>query len=629
MGIIRRNAFFLTLAALGLYLVCVAFGFYLLASSQTGVGVLGPWQTIDQRYIYVFFAATFLLGAIILFSALPTRWVLLLLILHSFLLHSYLPLTHALLYGADQWRHIAVEQRIVEHLPVVAPTLADGSTGGAFNNLVGQVSYSALWYVSAALALIKRSGSYIANLIVVNRWLVPIFWSIAFPMLFYALVRRLGWFKERFNLFMVWLSALPFTWQANGSLTLPVSFGFLFFLGAMFLLAKRFSAGQPSADGHPVSSKLNLAWLILAAVILLCNYLLYAVLFVVLWAVGELLARLGATDSGDGAKVSSAKKILLVVIFLAVAAAVPATDSLGHYTGLPARLSLGQSFTHVVSTFLALPLARGPAPNATAVGNIIFNQTPASAFVPNIFTLWRWWIPAFLLIFWAGAIYGGWLVYRRSRPDDPVGMSAGRSQLIGKWWVIAGGGLLIGYIIERYLLIGEQVLARRLDSAIALFVIVLFGVAVEWRISQPVRFDLGLGNFGRNIHRIAHKILLLLICSIAMVASYSLGPDVRAVSVNEYRAMQEVWSSEKNSAHTCVIAGAYPLLALEAISARQIVGGGFPITNNFSQPGLERVWNIMKSGGFVPRAVLQSAFDLTGADYCWNLDNNGNLARLK
>ena len=102
-----------TVLGVVVFFACLVYGFILLSQSRSGDAILTPWQTISPLYIYVFFIATFTLGLLI-FSSLKTKTILLFLILQTFLLHSYLPMSHKFIYGADGWRHIANEQRFLE-----------------------------------------------------------------------------------------------------------------------------------------------------------------------------------------------------------------------------------------------------------------------------------------------------------------------------------------------------------------------------------------------------------------------------------------------------------------------------------------------------------------------------------
>jgi hypothetical protein len=78
-----------------------------------------------------------------------------------------------------------------------------------------------------------------------------------------------------------------------------------------------------------------------------------------------------------------------------------------------------------------------------------------------------------------------------------------------------------------------------------------------------------------------------------------------------------VWQVEKNntSGHYCVIADTYPLLALEALSAKRIVGGGFPIDQYFGQKEREEIFQELNQEFSAP--MWQRAQNVTGAKECW------------
>src|SRR3989339_216111 len=110
---IEENASHKDRFAAVVFLLLTGYAFYLLLNSSTGQSVLSPWQTIDPQYIFVFFLSVLALGLLI-FTKLKTNTIILFLILQTLLFHSYLPLTHKLIYGADGWRHIANEQRFLD-----------------------------------------------------------------------------------------------------------------------------------------------------------------------------------------------------------------------------------------------------------------------------------------------------------------------------------------------------------------------------------------------------------------------------------------------------------------------------------------------------------------------------------
>jgi len=113
--------------------------------------------------------------------------------------------------------------------------------------------------------------------------------------------------------------------------------------------------------------------------------------------------------------------------------------------------------------------------------------------------------------------------------------------------------------------------------------------------------------------------LFSLVFSVIISASYSLGPDTGAVSGDEYAAMEKVWSEDRSSPTHCVVADVYPLLALEKISAKQVVGGGFPINQYFAQPELTAIMGGIKQG--VSVNLLARAKYITNAKQCWLVGN--------
>ena len=109
--------------------------------------------------------------------------------------------------------------------------------------------------------------------------------------------------------------------------------------------------------------------------------------------------------------------------------------------------------------------------------------------------------------------------------------------------------------------------------------------------------------------------LAVLILSIVMTVTYSLGPDTLTVSKKQFDAMTYIWSEEKNEQSYCVLADTHSLLALEGISGKEIIGGGFPINKYFAQP--ERVELEAQMGQIINNKFLNRVYNLTGADHCW------------
>lgn len=554
----RWPTYFLTLA----FFVFYAAGFWLLFRQSSADALLTPWQAIDAGYIYFFFFSVLVLGALILTRA-RVGWLLVLLILESFLLHAYLPASHHLIYGADGWRHIASQAAVAEQ-GIYAPKIYSAEPSLIEKLNPGRFSYAQF------LGLTVVGGQALAlDWLPLNAWLQPILWSIFFTLILFEIGLALGWGRRR-SLFLVWLGLWPFALAAAGAFTLPVNLGLLFWLFALLLILKRLRRARPEQG-----------W-ILAGLGLLSvfSYLLYFVLFWLGWAAAEGAKRL-ARDKGLWRLAG------FIGLILIVAAVIPLLELAAGYSQWPLSfdwlLSLKQFFGNLTGWYLA----SGPRPHLILTGNLFFYQAPAYAFVKNLFTERLWWIFGLMILEWFGMIYG-WLKFCRR-------------EKAGEWWLaILSVGLLFGYFISRYCLVGENILGRRLDGVLAALLLVLFFAA--------------LANWLTN-RRLA--VLLVIIFSLQTAAAYSLGPFSRTVSTDEYAAA--VWLAEKTSGqkNVCVVAETYPLLALEALSAKRVVGGGFPIDSLFGQPELSALYEKFSVdpnfGGWA------EAKRLTGAEKCFLL----------
>ena len=619
------------------FLILVGYGFYLLNGSQTTGIVFSPWQTINQLYIWVFFLTTLILGWLI-FSHLRVKTIIFFLILQTFLLHSYLPLTHKLFYGADGWRHIANEQRMMDGKPFLEAKLTEadspksatakaGSRLGAGKSKVGQLSYGNFWSINVLVA------KFFANdLIAVNKWLLPILWSIIFPLLLFEIGLALGW-KKKNALFFCWLGLLPFAWQAAGSFTLPVNWGFLVWLFLMLLVLKRIK----------LSKKEQLPALIFVGFGSLFGYALYFILFVLGWGMAEVIKLLSLRslvtnptprpspyrvgNESEAAPVSPApirggiKGGVLFVVTIITILIIPAIELFSGYSRWSANLNWLAQIKQILGNFSGYFLAAGPRPHDIDVGNIIFNQTPDYAFVLNLFTQWRWWLVIFAVCFFVVFVYGLIRAWRRE-------------ETAARWFAIVGAGLLGGYVISMYFLSGAQLLSRRLDAVLALFLLVIFFYGITPLL--PRGGDGGVAE-ARGLMKnptpgpspfrggIKGGVLVLFIFSLAITASYTLGPDTYAVSSNQYDVAGYVWSQEKNNNTHCVLGDTYSLLALEAVSKKEIIGGGFPIDANFSQP--ERVELYKQMNIAINDNLLKTTAVLTKTDHCWFVGETVNFAR--
>ncbi|MDD2757915.1 MAG: hypothetical protein PHD72_00885 [Patescibacteria group bacterium] len=538
---------------LAAYIIFWAFGLYLLWSGRTDAVVVTPWQTIPANYIYLFFLAVLTLGGLFL-SRFSAKILLIFLVAQSFLTFSYLPLSHKLFYGADGWRHAAAVAQVVEERVVSVRNFAEHPSLLEKIN-PGVFAYAQFWGVEAVLA---RGLS--VDLISFSAWFQPIVASAVFILLLWEIGLTLGWGAKR-SLFFCWLGLWPFALQAVGSFSLPVSLGFLIWLLLFVLLLKRAVNPRPAQIGI----------LCALGVLSVFGYSLYLILFWLAFGILEISRHKG--------------KIFFVGAFAVSILILPVLELLAGYGRFDSLNNFWSNIKQLIGNFTAYYLASGPRPHIIETGNIFFNQTPADAFVPNGFTDWRWWLVALMV----AALFGMFIGWRKFW----------RGSIFDRWLAILGGGLFIGYFISRYFLVGSQLISRRLDAVIALFGIMFLFNAIK-NIFKTNKFA---------------SVLFILVGATAVAASYSLGPVSTAMSTAQYDAAGQVWRESKNETPHCVVADTYTLLALEAISQKQIIGGGFPIDKNFGQLDLTALYDGFKNN---PGDELwQKARHLTGANECF------------
>ncbi|HSR88904.1 MAG TPA: hypothetical protein VLK22_00700 [Candidatus Udaeobacter sp.] len=552
------------------YFLLIIYGFYLLIKSKTGGAIYSPWQAIDSSYVWVFLLVIFLSGMLILFSKFSLKILLFFVIANSFLLHSYLPLTHELFYGADGWRHMATEQRLMDGKQFLQVELAGSNNRASRQSLisnlqakVGVLSYANFWGTNVIIGKILQ-----VNLISLTKWFLPILWSIIFTILLYEIGLALGWSAKN-SLLLAWGGMWPFALQAGGSFSLPVNFGFLIFILFVLLFLKKFR--QPNIKQKNILLALGFGSAF--------GYLLFFILYWLGWGITAIL--------------KNGKKIIIIPGLIFASAALPILELAGKFSFIDRKINILTQIKQFVGNIFAVYLASGPRPHDIAGGNILFNQVTLSIFTPNFLTQFRWWLPVLVLATFIIVI---------------LGVKKNLKDLNYQFILAFATVLFVGYFLSFYLLTGEHLFSRRLDTVLAcLFLILLF---------------YGLSNFFDKKYIAGLTVIVL---SLAITASYTLGPDTFTVKSNELEAMNYVWSKEEIYNTHCVLADVYPLLALEAVSKKEIVGGGFPIDANFAQPERVKLYEQMKLT--INDNLLRTTATLTKTDHCWLVGETGNFYR--
>jgi hypothetical protein len=166
--------------------------------------------------------------------------------------------------------------------------------------------------------------------------------------------------------------------------------------------------------------------------------------------------------------------------------------------------------------------------------------------------------------------------------------------------------------ISNYFMEGVHLLSKRLDLFIAFLMLPFLGLGLYKFVNTSSRL----------MTRKAKIILICLFLALASTSTYASGPKLEVVTEDELKAAQYVWQQLKpvtqdQSSITkyCVLANTWPLLALEAVSSREIVAGNFPVYQEYAQP--ERV-KLFKGMSMRPsRRYMEKALEITGASSCY------------
>ncbi len=552
-----------------------------------------PWQIISKYYLAIFLGLFFLSG-VFLFSKYKTKLILLIFVLQAFLLHAYLPLSHDLPWGGDVWRHLAVEERLMEGGQILPVLFGDEAK---WVEKIGidipevlispyKYSYSQLWGSSVLLA-----KTFSVNLLLINKWLVPILFSLVMTFILY----RIGWLlfgNKRQGLWLVWLSFIPFSFQALGGLTLPVSLGYLNFFFVLMLWLEYLN------NGYKKQRRLVYFF----GALMIFGYILHFILLWLLIIFSNFFKVILKKLSGIG------KIIVKIIFFIWGIISISILEILLKFSFWPEKINWLNNIKQFIGQISGWFYAKLIRPHDILSGNIIFNHTPDYAFVSNIFTDWRWLIIIFMFVFIFSLGFFLW--------KNLIKNNYNNSFLLLSWLALVLGG---SYFISWFILSGDRSLVRRFDLGLAFIVIISMVYLMSFIFSKL------------NLYNILGKISLivfLILFSWFGTMTYASGPDMRVVSQTEYEVAQYIWTTGYNEAETknqkyCVLADTWVLLPLESLSQGNIVGGGFPIDYQFNQ--VDRVELFNKFLENPEKKDLEKAFSLTEAENCWYLEKLENL----
>ncbi len=573
----------------GAYVALWAVSAYFLWQSGSREVLFTPWYGIHEFFLPLFFLATFVLG-VILFSKHKTKLVLFLIVAHSVLLHSYLPLSSNMPWGGDVWRTIAVEEKLASGDPVLPVLFGEDVKWRG----VGVVSipeallipnkyvYGQLWGVSV---LVSHTTSI--DILLLNKWLMPILWAVFLPVIFF----RIGFLlfgSYRKGLVLSALSLLPFSLQVLGSLTLAVSLGHITFFFVLMLWLHYIRDGKKWQRNVVFGM----------AALMIFGYTLHFLLLWFLIFVTFFVKKIVHKTTYKMFKSSGNRFFRLVsltVLFFVSMFFFPVIELVTNVSYVPESFGILKNLKQAVGQFSGWFYASSIRPHDILSGNIFFNHTPQLSFFSSFFTDWRWYILPVISLIWVCVIFGLFRIGKQRRKIEWM--------IMGVLFFVIVGGYFIGWFV----LEGDRSFIRRLDGLFA-FIVLVFMI-------QGMSFVLDRLSFVfKHQKRIAILFIIFLFSFFATTA-YSSGPDMRVVSQDEFDAARFVWdTSLSDNEKYCVLGDTWMLLALEAVSFGEIVGGGFPIDYQFGQP--ERSVLFSEIINHPKRSVITVAHNKTGAELC-------------
>jgi len=539
---------------LWLFLAVTIIGFRLIALAQTGNYLISPWQVLSSSYLIFVFIALLIIFSLV-FSKKKVWLVLAVIIIGSFLMHSYL-LVYASGFGGDRWRHLGSENRILQGM-IYQPTLLTDDIW--YQSVAGisvpraliagpKISYGFEW--SWAVIIAKVSGS---DIFTIDKFLILFLWSLFLPLIVFVWAWQLK-VKKNLALLASALTLIFYLLQYYGSQTLPISFSVLYF---GFLMAGFLAY---------LKNKQNtiLAFLIFLTVLSYFGYLL-AFIILILALVWLLTMNL-----------KPGKKYFMVLVL--------------SLTIWGAEIMSG--FSTLTDKFSMLKIT-----NAIIGGNFLF-------FEKGKFLLWdiKYWPILSLIIslfFLASIFIFSWKMLKEKKAEHLF--------LIGLTSI-----LIINYFLSWILLDGIHSLARRLNVYIVLLLVFILAY--------------GLSNFINNRRRAR-----VVIIALSLVGSlvYVSGPVLEAtVTTSDAQSMQYIWSQVVSEPHNyCVLADTWPLLAMEAYSAKEIKAGNFASDFNYQQNDRVRIFS-----DFVTKPSLDTASEalkVTNTKACFIMINYNILNQEK
>ncbi len=558
------------------WLALVVIGFLILIQARTGKYIRSPWVTISNVYIYVWMGIVLVLG-FLAFKGISTKKFILLLIVSSLLMHCFVMIPYKAGFGGDKWRHIGAERSLMQG-EVYKPTLfGKGASYKKFGSLkipevliVGnKTSYSNMW--GGVIALSWLSGM---DVFWIDLFLGGILFAVFLPFLLIELARFFSKKKKFLYLFLIG-SMCFYPLIIYGSITTPRSFGFLLFLFLLILIMKYYSNQRPFSKLWPV--------LVISLPLLYLNYVLYLVLFLEILLLAVLFKKKKFKGVG----------FLIFVASLLLIFSFPFLDTFKNMSWFKIGMNLKEVFNSVKEFLGQILVSKSLFPNVygfeqdgwlySTVGRNLSDSVLGGIVAWNI---------VLTPLVWLISLFGFSQSKKFKKPS------------LGKMFFLILVVSLFSQMIASFFMKGNHIFSKRL----VLFVSFLFLIFLSWGLFRFFKSKL----FSKKAKMVTIVIFLALLSTTVYIS----GPKFRMVTSDEYETSKYLWQKLKDKEEPyCVLGNTWPLLSLEAVSAREVTTGGFPYYFEYQQPERVQLFYNMNQNPSIK--YLEKALSVTGAKACY------------
>jgi len=522
-------------------------------------------------FIFVFSLIAFLIYLI--FSDRNKKYILLVIILASFVLHSNIPILYQKGNGGagDRYRFLANEE-ILRDGDAVKPILIGDKDSIDYKN-IGNIkipevlvsgnkqSYGNKWGIDIIL-------SYILNkdLIQIDTWIVYILWSIFIPIILYNLFKVFNNSNDKLALLFSASPLLLNVFQFNGSVSYPISINFIIFIFFFFLFLNKIKE-KKSID----KEKIILGALI--TIILYFNYIVFLfiwLIFLFIYITNYFIEKIKSKKIQTGLNIVTILLSSFIFLILDIKMKFATFD-------------FSSIFKKIIGFFIHFL-------SPSLIPNVNIAMPRAMFFAPILSVI-------FFIIVAIGIFH-----FFKTKKD---------SKYILNFFI----SIFLAYIYCWTILTGDRVFSRKIGIIVSLFLLFFFVYGIYYIFLKINKI---------NINK-KQAIIILLGLFIASIGTlqYASGPVIELNMNYDLNSFQYVYDKVKNDEHPCVIGDTIHTILLEYISKNKLVAGGFSQTGNYVQADRSRIFNsILKEPD---KKYLEEAEKITGSNNCILIADNRNI----